>query len=704
MRALLTSSLVFVVILSGFAALVRAPASLLVDPSVAHNQGNDLTRLYLPQQLKRAHAVHTFGRIPGWDPSGFGGRPLVGNPQAGLWYPPNWLIWWSRNPALLGWITLAHLALAALGTMVLARRVAGWEWSAAAAGAFVALNPYVLDRVMDGHVPHVWAACWIPWAFLAARLAWKGHKVGALALPVTLAMPLLAGHPQPGFLLVVGMIAFGVCASVRAVALAILNGGAADRDELARRLTSSGLLVLACLIAVLLTAVEWLPTALLRPFVVRDSRIALADTLPYSIHNSSFIHIVMPLFLESSPVTGQEPGQSEHVFRLGISAAALAFLGAVWTVLHKRERAWAWITLIALWLGMGAPFGLYAVFYHGMPGFDQLRVPSRALFLGMPAIAILIALGFRTLSAWPVARWAAWLLLLCELIMHAHHVVQTTPLEQIGHAGPLSKGAIDALARDHQRIRYSDRSRLEVDCARHAIESVDLYDRFQLQHAADLYRVLYSVAGKPRPVDLLDPLARWHRERAERAILDRMSVAWILDGDRAIPNPSPLPRAYVIGSAIVVPDESSAVEWLTWTDPRAGVLLSVDPLASHTQRSPFLPAEYSSANPDEVVVRVTTNAAGYLVVGDTWMPGWTATRNGSPTPIFCGNRAQRVVALPGAGPHEVIMRYEPPGLFLGGMITIATGLLWAGAAIACVVALDGRIKPNRAVCAATTPP
>ena len=35
---------------------------------------------------------------PLWDGTGFGGRPMVGNPQAGLFYPPVWLAWWSGAP------------------------------------------------------------------------------------------------------------------------------------------------------------------------------------------------------------------------------------------------------------------------------------------------------------------------------------------------------------------------------------------------------------------------------------------------------------------------------------------------------------------------------------------------------------------------------------------------------------------------------
>src|SRR5687768_6745334 len=83
------------------ARLVAAPGALLVDgdrPSVdrwrppgLNPPGNDLTRLFLPHHTRIAADLARLGRVPAWDPAGFGGRPRVGNPQAGLFYPPVWI-------------------------------------------------------------------------------------------------------------------------------------------------------------------------------------------------------------------------------------------------------------------------------------------------------------------------------------------------------------------------------------------------------------------------------------------------------------------------------------------------------------------------------------------------------------------------------------------------------------------------------------
>jgi hypothetical protein len=143
-------------------------------------------------------------------------------------------------------------------------------------------------------------------------------------------------------------------------------------------------------------------------------------------------------------------------------------------------------------------------------------------------------------------------------------------------------------------------------------------------------------------------------------------------------NPSALPRAYVVGQALRVPDAHHALEWLTWFDPRSAVILPTDPLtdAPLTRRQPFKPATYRMLNSDEVEIGVSTDGPCFLVVTDTWMPGWTATDNGRALPILRGNQAQRVVALSTGGSHRVVMRYEAPGLFAGAAVSCLSAAGW----------------------------
>ena len=73
--------------------------------------------------------------------------------------------------------------------------------------------------------------------------------------------------------------------------------------------------------------------------------------------------------------------------------------------------------------------------------------------------------------------------------------------------------------------------------------------------------------------------------------------------------------------------------------------------------------------PERVVVETGSSAPAYLVLADTFDPGWSATVDGSPAPIRPAYVAFRAVALtPGA--HSVAFTYRPAGFTLGLAISI----------------------------------
>ncbi len=85
-----------------------------------------------------------------------------------------------------------------------------------------------------------------------------------------------------------------------------------------------------------------------------------------------------------------------------------------------------------------------------------------------------------------------------------------------------------------------------------------------------------------------------------------------------------------------------------------------------------------SDRPDEVSVEAFLPRPGFLLLLDTWFPGWSATANGRPARIYRADYNFRAVSLP-AGKSVVRFTYQPNS-FRTGVVLSAMGLLVLGVA------------------------
>jgi hypothetical protein len=124
------------------------------------------------------------------------------------------------------------------------------------------------------------------------------------------------------------------------------------------------------------------------------------------------------------------------------------------------------------------------------------------------------------------------------------------------------------------------------------------------------------------------------------------------------------PRAYLAERIVTAPDTRSALDRVASADFRPGrdaVVLGADE-ASTVSASGAVEAITFGRE----LLRATCSLAapGFLVVSDTWYPGWSATIDGAPAEIVRANGIVRGVHV-GAGHHEVVMRYSPAAFHLG---------------------------------------
>jgi hypothetical protein len=140
-----------------------------------------------------------------------------------------------------------------------------------------------------------------------------------------------------------------------------------------------------------------------------------------------------------------------------------------------------------------------------------------------------------------------------------------------------------------------------------------------------------------------------------------------------------LPRAFVVHQAEVSAGDEQTIARMrdpAFDPAQAVILAGGQPLAG----AGTSPAEITRYTPEEVVVEASTDAPGYLLLTDTFYPGWRASVDGQPAEIVRADVMFRAVRL-GPGRHQVVFRYQPDSVTWGAWISAAALLLWLAALI-----------------------
>ncbi|MDW8107463.1 MAG: YfhO family protein [Armatimonadota bacterium] len=77
-----------------------------------------------------------------------------------------------------------------------------------------------------------------------------------------------------------------------------------------------------------------------------------------------------------------------------------------------------------------------------------------------------------------------------------------------------------------------------------------------------------------------------------------------------------------------------------------------------------------------------TERRGWLLITDTWYPGWSATVNGKTVPLLQANGAFRAVPIP-AGEAVVEMRFVPRSFWIGALLSAVSTATLIGTAATC---------------------
>ena len=328
------------------------------------------------------------GHIPLWNPEIFGGMPFVAGMHGDIFYPTAWLrlvfpIHVSMN---LGFVI--HYVLAGVFVYWFLRR---WNvsWTGAVVGGLAyQLSGVVGSYVSPGHDGKLFVTAMLPLMLVGLTLSlrdrrWGGFGVVALAVGLIMLSP----HPQMAqyALLAAGLFAL------------YLTFGEPTARSSGSRLSALGLALVAVVVGLGISAVQYLPFAAYIPYSPRDEALAptFAWSAAYAIPWAHLPELIIPRFTgESFNGSYWGPnGLKLHSEYLGLTVVTLAALGALD---RGRRRFLVWLGGIAalfLLVALGSATPFYRLWWEVVPFASSTRAPGMALFVVALVVATFAAVG-----------------------------------------------------------------------------------------------------------------------------------------------------------------------------------------------------------------------------------------------------------------------------------------------------------------------
>ena len=360
------------------------------------------------------------GAWPLWNPLVGMGAPLLANYQSALFYPPTWFLFGLQavgGTSLMAWgqtiVVIFHIVWAGMGMVFLCRSLRLNILAQTVSGLAFSLSGYLVARA--GFLSINATAAWLPWILLAG---WKivssfGKNQGtekrttfiraSIPLILCLTLQLLAGHAQTAYytlLLLTAWMAFW--------------GWSAEK--LRGALTAIGYLVFSFGAAVVLSAVQLLPTAEYLLQSQRAAAVSYDQAVNYSFFPLRFLTLIAP-DLFGNPAHGNYLLHADNYWEDAVYIGFVPFIAAIGWALKSLKpvkkaqtngsafpqqplRALSIflviIILCSFVLALGKNSPVFPFFYRYVPTFNLFQAPTRFTLLAEFAMALLAAIGINS--------------------------------------------------------------------------------------------------------------------------------------------------------------------------------------------------------------------------------------------------------------------------------------------------------------------
>lgn len=672
------------------------------------------------------------GRFPFWNPLILCGVPFAANPQVAAFFPSTLLLFLLPPAAWSVVVAFLKLTCAGLFTALHARRLGAGRRGMALSGVAFALSGFMVAWL--GH-PHTNAACLLPALFWAIGRA--SSRPGArvwVPVAVVAAFVLLGGHPPTALHALIAAGAY--------VAFLSSLRPANERRPLLIAAGLALLAACALAAPALLPYLEylsWSSTGAASANLARWSTHLPAWTLVHllmPLASGSPTHGAE--VLQAAFGLGPSSNFLERAGWVGLPALALAGLALARRRREPEVRFHAGLALVGLAGALGVPplpwvwrllpgissanptrllllFGFGVAVLAGLAADDEQPAP-RGLTRGFAALtggALLVAavavlrfgaqwrpaeLGFFfgqsaafvlesavALSLLASPKWRRWAPLFAALfLLRVDLGVNPTAPANLLYPPTPGTEALSALQGEGRVFGLG--SALAPDAGM----PLGLRDA-RGRDFAGLRRYEELVTGRAGDFGFFErgdtlpptaPLLAVSALAATPATLAAVPEGWapVSGGDLLVFRaPGPGRRALFVPSAVTrLPPQALAMVRAPGFDPAETVVLDdwfTAPVTAGAHGDAHIAYEESG----EVIVSVHADGPGWLLLLDSWYPGWRAEVNGVATAVRRGDYAFRAVAVP-KGESLVRFHFVPfsfwIGLALAALSAAGLGLAW----------------------------